>query len=205
MRDELSKRQRSVYEFIKLSIRSNGYPPSVREIGEAVGLSSTSTVHSHLETLEEKGYIRRKESKNRCIEVCENNFYDPKREMVYMPIIGKVAAGEPIFAEENVEDTFPMPLEYFSSNEDYFILRVSGDSMIEAGIHNRDMIIVRKQETARNGDIVVALIDDSATVKTFYKEKNHYRLQPENPHYDPIIVKEVSILGVVAGLFRTYR
>lgn len=201
----LSGRQKEVFEYVKKWIREKGYPPSVREICEGIGLSSTSTVHAHLNQLENKGLIRRRESKNRCIEILEPNFYSGTRELIYMPIVGKVAAGEPIFAEENIEDTFPLPLEYFNTNDTYFMLRVQGDSMIEAGINNKDLIVVRKQAIARNGDIVVALVDDSATVKTFYKEKNRYRLQPENKYYEPIIVDEVTILGVVAGLFRTYR
>ena len=201
----LSKRQKEIYEYIKKMIRDHGYPPSVREICAAIGLSSTSTVHTHLETLEKKGYIKKGNSKNRCIEILEQNFYTMNREMIHLPIVGRVAAGEPILAEENIEDTFPMPLEYFNTNDTYFMLRIQGDSMIDAGIHNRDMIIVRKQPFAKNGDIVVALIDDSATVKTFYKEKNRYRLQPENEYYEPIYVETVEILGVVTGLFRTYR
>ena len=205
MREGLSKRQQEVYEFIKRYIRDHGFPPSVREIGEAVELLSTSTVHAHLNTLEKKGMIRRLAAKNRCIEITEQNFYNQKREMLHIPILGKVAAGEPIFAEENVEDTFPMPLEYFDSNNDYFMLRIQGDSMINVGICNRDLIIIKKQSTARNGDIVVALVEDSATVKTFYREKNHIRLQPENDNYDPIILKEAEVLGVLVGLFRTYR
>jgi len=202
---DLSVKQKEVFNFIKKVIREKGYPPSVREICEGIGLSSTSTVHMHLNQLETKGYIRRQESKNRSIEILEQNFYTPNREMVYLPIVGKVAAGEPIFAEENIEDTFPLPLEYFNTNDVYFMLRVQGDSMVEVGINNRDMLIVRKQSFAKNGDIVVALIDDSATVKTFYKEKNRYRLQPENKYYEPIIVDNVEILGIAAGLFRTYR
>ena len=201
----LSRRQKEVFDCVKELIRKNGYPPSVREIGKEMQLTSTSTVHSHLASLEEKGYIRRLASKNRCIEVLEDNFYTSSREMLYLPIVGKVAAGEPIFATENVEDTFPVPLEYFNTNDEYFILRIQGDSMVEAGINNRDMLIVRKQNFARNGDIVVALIEDAATVKTFYKEKNHYRLQPENQFYEPIIVDKVEVLGIAAGLFRTYR
>ena len=202
---ELSGRQKDVFDFIKKFVREKSYPPSVREICEAVGLSSTSTVHSHLEQLEQKGFIKRNATKNRCIEILETNFYASTREMIYLPIVGKVAAGEPIFSEENIEDTFPLPLEYFNTNDVYFMLRVQGDSMIEVGINNRDMLIIRKQPFAKNGDIVCALIEDSATIKTFYKEKNHYRLQPENKFYEPIIVNEVEILGVAAGLFRTYR
>lgn len=198
---DLSSRQVAILEFIKLEIRSKGYPPSVREIGEAVGLSSSSTVHGHLAQLEDKGYIRRDPTKPRAIEVLDGSEAVNKKEMVSVPMVGKVTAGQPILAVENIEDTFPLPVD-FVGNDEVFILSVQGDSMIEAGILNGDYILVRQQRTARNGDIVVALIEEEATVKTFYKEKDYIRLQPENPHLEPIIVKEVSILGKVIGVFR---
>lgn len=202
---DLSKKQREVYEFLKSEIKSKGFPPSVREICSAVGLSSTSTVHTHLGSLERKGYIRREPSKNRSIEILENNFYNHLRDIIDVPLLGRVTAGEPILAVEDIEDTFPIPFTYLNKYDDYFMLRVKGDSMIEKGIHSGDMIIVRKQQTAVNGDIVVALIDDSATVKTYYKERGHFRLEPANPDYEPIIVDELSIIGKVAGLIRFYR
>ncbi|MDA8234156.1 MAG: transcriptional repressor LexA [Clostridia bacterium] len=201
MYQDLSARQMSILDFIKKEIRTKGYPPSVREIGEAVGLSSSSTVHGHLAQLEAKGYLRRDATKPRAIEVLDGSEIIIKKEMVNVPIIGKVTAGQPILAVENIEDTFPLPLD-FVKNDDVFILSVSGDSMIEAGILDGDYILVRQQNIARNGEIVVALIEDEATVKTFYKEKDHIRLQPENPHLDPIIIKDVNILGKVIGVFR---
>ncbi|MDR2904048.1 MAG: transcriptional repressor LexA [Clostridiales bacterium] len=203
MNDNLTKRQKSVYDYLKKEIREKGYPPSVREICQAVGLSSTSSVHAHLETLEGKGYIKRSPLKNRSIEILEEDFYQSSREMVNIPIVGKVTAGEPILAVENIDDYFPIPIEYVSSANS-FMLRVKGDSMINKGILDGDLVIIKKQPSANNGDIVVALIDDSATIKTFYREKNHIRLQPENPAYEPIIVKNISILGVLIGLFRKY-
>jgi repressor LexA len=206
MRENLSPKQKTVLEYLKRFIRENGYPPSVREICAGVGVMSTSTVQSHLNALENKGFIRRVSSKNRSIEILEPNFYPQGwQEMLHMPILGRVAAGEPIFADENVEDVFPLPLQYFNTNDDYFMLRIAGDSMVEVGINDRDLVVVRKTGTARNGDIVVALVEDEATVKTFYKEKGRFRLQPENKYYNPIIVDDVSILGVVSGLFRVYR
>lgn len=196
----ISPRQKAILEFIKTEIRLKGYPPAVREIGEAVGLSSSSTVHGHLAQLEEKGYIRRDPTKPRAIEVLDGQQLI-KKEMVNVPIIGKVTAGEPILAVENIEDSFPLPMD-FVRNENVFILSVRGDSMIEAGILDGDYVLIRQQSDAKNGDIVVALIDDEATVKTFYKEKDHIRLQPENPYLEPILVKEVTILGKVIGVFR---
>lgn len=196
----LSPRQKAILEFIKTEIRLKGYPPAVREIGEAVGLSSSSTVHGHLAQLEEKGYIRRDPTKPRAIEVLDGQQLI-KKEMVNVPIIGKVTAGEPILAVENIEDSFPLPMD-FVRNENVFILSVRGESMIEAGILDGDYVLVRQQNDAKNGDIVVALIEDEATVKTFYKEKDHFRLQPENPYLEPILVKEVTILGKVIGVFR---
>ena len=188
-------------EYIKGEILSKGYPPAVREICEAVDLKSTSSVHSHLETLEKNGYIRRDPTKPRAIEILDDDFNLTRREVVNVPIVGHVAAGEPILATENIENYFPIPVEYMP-NEETFMLKVKGESMINAGIFNGDNVLVKKQPNAENGDIVVALVDDSATVKTFYKEDGYYRLQPENDTMDPIIVKECSILGKVFGVFR---
>ena len=198
---KISGKQKEILEYIKDEILNRGYPPSVREICEAVNLKSTSSVHSHLETLEKNGYIRRDPTKPRAIEICDDNFQMVRTEMVSLPVIGTVAAGQPILAEENIEDYFPVPSEYVPSGES-FILKVKGDSMINAGIFNGDQIFVNCTNTANNGDTVVALIDDSATVKTFYKEDNHIRLQPENDSMDPIIVNDCKILGKVYGVFR---
>ncbi|MCT4611849.1 MAG: transcriptional repressor LexA [Clostridia bacterium] len=205
MKETLSDKQQKILDFLKSEIKSKGYPPSVREICLAVGLRSTSTVHGHLERLEKKGYIRKSASKTRAIEILEDNFYSNElsKEYLDVPVVGKITAGEPILAVENVEDHFPIPVDY-ANNNDVFMLKVSGDSMIEAGIYDGDLILVNKQNTARNGEIVVALIEDSATVKTFYKEQDHFRLQPENSSLDPIIVKDLEILGTVSGLFRKY-
>jgi repressor LexA len=201
MYSDLTNRQIAILEFIKKEIRLKGYPPAVREIGEAVGLSSSSTVHGHLAQLESKGYIRRDPTKPRAIEVTDGNETVIKKEMVNVPIIGKVTAGQPILAVENIEDTFPLPLD-FVRNDNVFMLSVRGESMINAGILDGDFVLVRQQSTAKNGDFVVALLEDEATVKTFYKEKDHIRLQPENPFLEPIISKDVSILGKVIGVFR---
>ena len=198
---KISDKQREILEYIKAEILNKGYPPAVREICEAVKLKSTSSVHAHLETLEKNGYIRRDPTKPRAIEIVDENFNLTRREMVNVPIVGKVAAGEPILATENIENYFPIPVEYMP-NEETFMLKVKGESMINAGIFNGDNVLVKKQPNAENGDIVVALVDDSATVKTFYKEDGYYRLQPENDTMDPIIVKECSILGKVFGVFR---
>ena len=198
---KISDKQREILEYIKAEILNKGYPPAVREICEAVKLKSTSSVHAHLETLEKNGYIRRDPTKPRAIEIVDENFNLTRREMVNVPIIGRVAAGEPILATENIENYFPIPVEYMP-NEETFMLKVKGESMINAGIFNGDNVLVKKQPNAENGDIVVALVDDSATVKTFYKEDGYYRLQPENDTMDPIIVKECSILGKVFGVFR---
>lgn len=198
---KISDKQKEILEYIKDEILNRGYPPSVREICEAVNLKSTSSVHSHLETLEKNGYIRRDPTKPRAIEICDDNFQMVRTEMVSLPVIGTVAAGQPILAEENIEDYFPVPSEYVPSGES-FILKVKGDSMINAGIFNGDQIFVNCTNTANNGDTVVALIDDSATVKTFYKEDDHIRLQPENDSMDPIIVNDCKILGKVYGVFR---
>ena len=203
--DDLSKKQFEVLKFIKNEINKKGYPPSVREICDAVQLKSTSTVHGHLERLEKKGYIRRDPTKPRAIEVLdgESNVFT-RKEMVELPIVGKVTAGLPILAEQNIEDTFPVPVDYVG-NSTAFMLVVKGDSMINAGIFDGDYVIVRQQSVAKNGEIVVALLNDEATVKTFYKEKDYFRLQPENPYLLPIITKELSILGKVIGVFRKIR
>lgn len=201
---KISAKQQEILEFIKEEILSKGYPPAVREICEAVHLKSTSSVHSHLETLERNGYIRRDPTKPRAIEILEDEFNLSRREVVNVPIVGQIAAGEPIFAEQNIEGYMPiLPEDLPSGNS--FLLNVRGDSMINVGIYDGDRILVKEQNTASNGEIVVALVEDSATVKTFYKEDGHYRLQPENDYMDPIIVDQVEILGKVAGLFRTYR
>ena len=192
---KISSKQREILEYIKQEILNKGYPPAVREICEAVHLKSTSSVHSHLETLEKNGYIRRDPTKPRAIEIIDDNFNLTRREVVNVPIIGQVAAGQPLLAVENIENYFPIPTE-FMPNAETFMLKVKGDSMINAGIFNGDKILVQKQSDAQNGDIVVALVDDSATVKTFYKEDGHFRLQPENDTMDPIIVNECSILGL---------
>ena len=201
MPGKISAKQKEILEYIKGEILSKGYPPAVREICEAVDLKSTSSVHSHLETLEKNGYIRRDPTKPRAIEILDDDFNLTRREVVNVPIVGHVAAGEPILATENIENYFPIPVEYMP-NEETFMLKVKGESMINAGIFNGDNVLVTKQPNADNGDIVVALVDDSATVKTFYKEDGYYRLQPENDTMDPIIVKECSILGKVFGVFR---
>lgn len=198
---KISNKQREILEYIKQEILNKGYPPAVREICEAVHLKSTSSVHSHLETLEKNGYIRRDPTKPRAIEIIDDNFNLTRREVVNVPIIGQVAAGQPLLAVENIENYFPIPTE-FMPNAETFMLKVKGDSMINAGIFDGDKILVQKQPDAQNGDIVVALVDDSATVKTFYKEDGHYRLQPENDTMDPIIVNECSILGKVFGIMR---
>lgn len=198
---KISSKQREILEYIKQEILNKGYPPAVREICEAVHLKSTSSVHSHLETLEKNGYIRRDPTKPRAIEIIDDNFNLTRREVVNVPIIGQVAVGQPLLAVENIENYFPIPTE-FMPNAETFMLKVKGDSMINAGIFNGDKILVQKQSDAQNGDIVVALVDDSATVKTFYKEDGHFRLQPENDTMDPIIVNECSILGKVFGIMR---
>ena len=198
---KISSKQREILEYIKQEILNKGYPPTVRDICEAVHLKSTSSVHSHLETLEKNGYIRRDPTKPRAIEIIDDNFNLTRREVVNVPMVGQVAAGEPILAVQNIESYFPIPTE-FMPNEESFMLKVKGESMINAGIFNGDNVLVMKQSTANNGDIVVALVDDSATVKTFYKENGHIRLQPENDTMDPIIVNDCSILGKVFGVFR---
>ena len=184
---ELTKKQSEILQYLKDQILQKGYPPAVREICEAVNLSSTSSVHAQLKTLEDKGYIRRDPTKPRAIEIVDDEFNLSRREISNIPILGRVAAGEPLYAEQNISGYFPIPAEYLGSGES-FMLKVSGDSMINVGIYNGDIIMVKAQNSARNGDIVVALIEDSATVKTFYKEKDHIRLQPENDALSPIIV-----------------
>lgn len=201
---KITDKQKEILEYIRDTILAKGYPPAVREICEAVHLKSTSSVHSHLETLEKNGYIRRDPTKPRTIEILDDDFALTRREMVNVPVIGTVAAGMPILAEENIEDYMPIPVEMLP-NKEVFMLKVKGESMIDAGIFNNDKVIVAKQSTANNGEMVVALVEDSATVKTFYKENGHIRLQPENASMDPIIVDDVQILGKVIGLFRMMR
>ncbi len=209
----INKREKAILKFIQKEMEANGYAPSVREIGKAVGLKSTATVHTYLAALVQKGYIKKEEQKGRTLRLLKGgngedltkkkeakNYYTGK-EMVEVPVIGKITAGEPILAVENITDTFPIPLD-FVGNSESFMLTVRGESMIEAGILNGDYILVKKQNTANNGEIVVALIGDEATVKTFYKEKDHIRLQPQNSTMDPIIVPTCDILGKVAGVFR---
>ena len=213
---ELTIRQKQILRYITKEIKENGYAPSVREIGKAVGLSSTATVHCYLKKLEELGYIKKESQKGRTLRILkkENDLYDPgrigrepskafynKKELVDVPVVGKITAGAPILAVENITDTFPIPLE-FVGNSQSFMLKVRGESMIEAGILDGDIILVRRQNVAENGQIVVALIGDEATVKTFYKEKDYIRLQPENSTMDPIIVPDCQILGKVIGVFR---
>lgn len=199
----ISDKQKEILEYMKQEILNKGYPPTVRDICEAVKLKSTSSVHSHLETLEKNGYIRRDPTKPRAIEIIDENFNMTRREMTNVPMIGRVAAGEPILAVENIESYFPIPTEYMP-NAESFMLKVKGESMINAGIFDGDQILVEKCNTARNGDMVVALVDDSATVKTFYKENGHIRLQPENDTMDPIIVDDCEIMGKVFGVFRFF-
>ena len=200
----ITDKQKEILEFMKQEILNKGYPPTVRDICEAVKLKSTSSVHSHLETLEKNGYIRRDPTKPRAIEIIDDNFNLTRREVANVPMVGRVAAGEPILAVENVESYFPIPTEYMP-NAEAFMLKVKGESMINAGIFDGDNVLVEKCNTARNGDMVVALVDDSATVKTFYKEANHIRLQPENDTMDPIIVDNCEILGKVFGVFRFFQ
>ena len=201
---KITAKQQEILDFMKERILNKGYPPAVREICEAVNLKSTSSVHSHLETLEKNGYIRRDPTKPRAIEIMDDSFQMVRHEMASIPIVGTVAAGQPILAEQNIEGYFPIPTEMVPSGES-FVLKVKGDSMINAGIFNGDQIFVQACNTAKNGDTVVALVDDSATVKTFYKEDGHIRLQPENDTMDPIILDDVDILGKVYGVFRLFR
>ena len=201
---KITAKQKEILEFIKSEILKKGYPPAVREICEAVSLKSTSSVHSHLETLEKNGYIRRDPTKPRAIEIMDDSFQMVRHEMTSLPIIGTVAAGLPILAEQNIEGYFPIPTDMVPKGES-FVLHVKGDSMVNAGIFNGDSIFVTVCNTASNGDTVVALVDDSATVKTYYKENGHYRLQPENDNMEPIILDNVEILGKVYGVFRLYN
>ena len=201
---KISAKQQEILEYIKSQILERGFPPSVRDICEAVHLKSTSSVHSHLETLEKNGYIRRDPTKPRAIEILDDTFNFNRREMVNVPIVGRVAAGEPLLAEQNIENYFPIPMDYMPNNQT-FMLNVRGDSMINVGIFDGDMVLVEQTPTARNGEIVVALVEDGATVKRFYKEEGIYRLQPENDALDPIIVSEVQIMGKVIGVFRFLR
>jgi len=201
---KLTKKQQEILEFIKSQIISKGYPPSVRDICEAVHLKSTSSVHSHLETLEENGYIRRDPAKPRAIEITDDTFHLIRREMANVPLVGTVTAGLPILAQQNIESYFPIPSEYMP-NIECFLLRVKGESMINAGIFDGDLVLVQHQSDAENGDIVVALLDDSATIKRFFKENGHYRLQPENENMKPIFADDVTILGKVFGVFRFFK
>lgn len=201
---KITPKQQEILDYIKEEILKKGYPPTVREICETVHLKSTSSVHSHLETLEKNGFIRRDPTKPRAIEICDDSFQVVRTEMVSIPVVGNVAAGQPIFAEENIQDYFPVPSDVVPKG-DSFILNVRGDSMINAGIFNGDRVFVTSCNTAANGDIVVALIDDSATVKRFYKEEDHIRLQPENDTMEPIIVDDCQIVGKVFGIFRVYH
>ena len=214
--NSLNRREKAILKFIEKQVKLNGYPPSVREIGKAVDLKSTATVHGYLASLEKKGYIKKESQKGRTLKLLKGGLLDEpnqekiekevytSKEMVDVPVIGKITAGEPILAVENVTDTFPIPID-FVGNSESFMLTVRGCSMIEAGILDGDYILVKKQNTAHNGEIVVALIEDEATVKTFYKEDGHIRLQPENSTMDPIIVPNCEILGKVAGVFRKIR
>ena len=205
MPGKITKKQEEILEFIKSQILAKGYPPSVRDICEAVHLRSTSSVHSHLATLEENGYIHRDPQKPRCIEIVDDSFRLTNREVVNVPVIGTVAAGQPILASESIVDYFPIPSEYMPNAETFF-LKVKGESMINAGIFDGDDVLVAQQQDAKNGDMVVALVDDSATVKTFYREKDHIRLQPENDSMDPILVYgDLKILGKVIGVIRFFR
>lgn len=200
----MSKRQEDILTFIKEEVKTKGYPPSVREIGEAVGLASSSTVHGHLARLESKGLIRRDPTKPRAIEILEQEENSiGKQAVIHVPLVGKVTAGSPITAIENVEEYFPLPDAYNTNSDELFMLEIMGESMIEAGILDGDLVIVKKSSTANNGDIVVAMTEDNeATVKRFFKEKDYFRLQPENASMEPIIVNQVSILGLVVGLYR---
>jgi repressor LexA len=197
----LTKRQREILSYLLDSMSRKGYPPSVREIGAALGLTSSSTVHSHLAALEKKGYIRRDPSKPRAIEVLKDGASQPPKRVINVPVVGRIAAGAPLLAEENIEDVFPLPRD-FVREDGAFILRVRGDSMIDAGIYDGDFVVIRPQPTATNGEIVAALLGEEATVKRFYKERDHIRLQPENPSMSPIITREVTIIGKAVALIR---
>lgn len=200
---KISDKQRQILEYIKSEILAKGYPPAVRDICQAVDLKSTSSVHAHLETLEKNGYIRRDPTKPRAIEILDEDFNLGRREVTNIPLIGTVAAGQPILAQQNIENYFPFPVE-MAPNAQCFALQVKGDSMINIGINDGDYVFVRETNSANNGDLVVALVDDSATVKNFYKENGHIRLQPQNDDMEPIIVNDCKILGKVFGVFRLY-
>ena len=200
---KISAKQQEILDYIKSQILERGFPPAVRDICEAVHLKSTSSVHSYLETLEKNGYIRRDPTKPRAIEILDDSFQMLRRETANVPIVGRVAAGEPLLAEQNIEDYFPIPTEFLPNNQT-FLLKVRGESMINAGILDGDYVLVEQRQTASNGEMVVALIEDGATVKTFYKEEGVIRLQPENDTMDPIIVRDVMILGKVIGVFRFF-
>lgn len=207
---KVSERQQAILDFIRDEVRAKGYPPSVREIGEAVGLASSSTVHGHLDRLEKKGFIRRDSSKPRTIELLSDGRSEPvanfSHSFIYAPILNQVTAKEPIMTAKNIVKYFPLPAHMVGENENVFLLTIIDDTMIEVGIHNEDYIIARQQQTANSGDIVVAIMENNeATVKTFYREKNHIRLQPENQTYRPIYLHHVTILGKVIGLFRNLR
>jgi repressor LexA len=204
MYEDLTGIQIKIFEFIRDELSKRGYPPSVREIGETVGLSSTSSVHHQLSKLEEKGYIRRDRLKPRAIEILKLNPFASKNDIVEVPLIGTIAAGNPITAFEDYEQTFPLPADFIKNNT-CFMLMVKGNSMVEAGIYDGDYVIIRQQSSAINGEIVAALIEDEATIKTFYKEEDGIRLQPENPTMEPIFSKNVTILGIVIGLFRKFE
>jgi len=197
----LTKRQREILTYVLDSMQQRGYPPSVREIGAALGLTSSSTVHSHLAALEKKGFIHRDPSKPRAIEILKDGASQPPKRVVNVPVLGRIAAGQPIFAEENVEDVFPLPRDFVREDAS-FILRVRGDSMIEAGIQNGDYLVIRQQATANSGEIVAAMVGDEATVKRFFRERDHVRLQPENSTMSPIITRDVMILGKAIALIR---
>ncbi len=203
MPGKISDKQQEILEYIKSQIVERGFPPSVRDICSAVHLKSTSSVHSHLETLEKNGYIKRDPTKPRAIEILDDSFNMIRREMISIPVLGQVAAGEPILAEQNIQEYIPFPAEYVTKNQAY-LLRVHGESMVNAGILDGDLVLVEACNTAHNGEIIVAMIEDGATVKRFYKEDGHIRLQPENDAMDPIIVKDCSILGKVRGVFRLF-
>ena len=202
--EKLTAKQKEIYEYIKDYIRLQNFPPTVRDICRAVGLSSTSSVHAHLNSLEEKGYIKRDPAKPRTIIICDEEFNSSSKELANVPMVGNVAAGQPILAEENITDYFPIPVEYLPNSET-FMLKVRGDSMVNVGIFDGDNVIVEKKSTASNGEIVVAMVEDGATVKRFFKENGHYRLQPENDYMEPIIVEKAEVLGRVIGLIRILR
>lgn len=204
-KEKLTKRQEEIYSYIKDSIINKGYPPSVREIGNEVGLASTSSVFAQLEALEKKGYIKRSQSKSRTIELVDDDEFNlSRREIINVPLVGEVAAGQPLLAQENITEYIPVLPQFLSSNQT-FMLKVKGESMINVGIFDKDILIVEQTPEVSNGEIAVCLVDDSATVKRFYKEKGHFRLQPENDSMEPIIVDNCTVVGRVIGLFRSYR